>query len=63
MSIAGTVGFVQLIVCAFCDRFLDQEGYFATGDLATVSSDGLFSITGRKKDTFKVRGWQVSDRE
>ncbi|QSX33934.1 AMP-binding protein [Shewanella avicenniae] len=32
----------------------DAEGYFKTGDLCEVDSDGCVSITGRVKDNFKT---------
>ncbi|KFZ37711.1 AMP-dependent synthetase [Shewanella mangrovi] len=32
----------------------DEEGYFKTGDLCEIDSDGCVSITGRVKDNFKT---------
>lgn len=32
----------------------DEEGYFLTGDLCSIDSDGCVSITGRVKDNFKT---------
>ncbi|KAH0489406.1 hypothetical protein TgHK011_009838 [Trichoderma gracile] len=42
---------------------LDDEGWFRTGDIAVVNSEGLFSIVDRKKELIKVNGLQVAPAE
>lgn len=40
---------------------IDEEGYFHTGDIGTIDSDGFLFITGRVKDIFKTsKGKYVS---
>jgi acyl-CoA synthetase (AMP-forming)/AMP-acid ligase II len=41
----------------------DAEGYFRTGDLGTVSADGIITITGRKKDIIIRGGENLSAKE
>ncbi len=33
---------------------LDEDGWFHTGDCATIDGDGFVSMRGRKKDVFKT---------
>jgi long-chain acyl-CoA synthetase len=37
-------------------KVLDENGWLNTGDLGTLTSDGLLKITGRAKDTIVLRG-------
>ena len=42
---------------------IDADGWLHTGDLATVSSDGVLRITDRLKELIKVKGFQVAPAE
>ena len=42
---------------------LDADGWFRTGDLATLSGDGLVRIVGRKKDMILRGGYTVAPGE
>jgi malonyl-CoA/methylmalonyl-CoA synthetase len=39
------------------------DGYFKTGDLATLSPDGYFTLTGRKSDLIISGGFNIYPRE
>ena len=39
------------------------DGYFKTGDIATMSPDGMFRIVDRKKDMILVSGFNVFPNE
>jgi len=41
----------------------DEEGWFRTGDLGSVSEDGYFEISGRKKELIITGGYNVYPRE
>ncbi len=41
-------------------RILDSEGYFHTGDVATLDPDGYMQITDRSKDVIKSGGEWIS---
>ncbi len=50
-----------------CDRYLgdpetrcDAEGWFATGDVATIDAEGFIEITDRTKDIIKSGGEWIS---
>jgi acyl-CoA synthetase (AMP-forming)/AMP-acid ligase II len=42
---------------------LDDEGYLHTGDVATVTAEGVFSIVDRVKELIKYKGYQVPPAE
>jgi fatty-acyl-CoA synthase len=42
---------------------LDDEGYFDTGDLATIDNDGNLTISGRSKDLIKSGGEWINPAE
>ena len=45
------------------DEAFDPQGYFHTGDLGTVTADGVLTITGRKKDIIIRGGENLSAKE
>lgn len=42
---------------------LDADGYLHTGDVATVTADGVFTIVDRIKELIKYKGYQVPPAE
>ncbi|MHA6621859.1 AMP-binding protein [Pseudonocardia sp. DLS-67] len=42
---------------------LDAEGYLHTGDVATVTEEGVFTIVDRVKELIKYKGYQVPPAE
>ncbi|WP_232661764.1 AMP-binding protein [Pseudonocardia sp. TRM90224] len=42
---------------------LDEDGYLHTGDVATVTDDGIFTIVDRVKELIKYKGYQVPPAE
>jgi len=48
---------------AATEASFDGEGFFRTGDIGTVTRDGLLTITGRKKDIIIRGGENISAKE
>ena len=44
-------------------QILDKDGYFDTGDVATINADGYMQITDRAKDVIKSGGEWISSIE
>ena len=42
---------------------MDEDGFFRTGDLGRIDSDGRFHFVGRSKDLLRVKGINVSPVE
>lgn len=42
---------------------IDKDGWLRTGDLGIIHPDGLFQITGRSKEIYKISGENVSPKE
>ena len=40
-----------------------KNGYYYTGDLGKIDSEGFLYVTGRSKDIIKVKGFRVSAKE
>ncbi len=45
------------------ENILDEEGYFDTGDIATIDANGYMQITDRAKDVIKSGGEWISSIE
>jgi acyl-CoA synthetase (AMP-forming)/AMP-acid ligase II len=41
------------------NEVIDEDGWFYTGDLATVNEDGCYTIVGRKKDMIIRGGYKI----
>jgi len=42
---------------------IDEDGFLHTGDIATVTSEGIVSIVDRLKELIKYKGYQVAPAE
>lgn len=66
----GSVGHLKVKGASVLDRYyksdadaLDSEGYFDTGDLASLDEDGNLTIRGRSKDLIKSGGEWINPAE
>ena len=66
----GVVGHLKVKGASVVDRYykaqadaLDGEGYFDTGDLATIDESGNLTISGRSKDLIKSGGEWINPAE
>jgi len=66
----GVVGHLKVKGASVVDRYfkaeadaVDDEGYFATGDLASIDDEGNLTISGRSKDLIKSGGEWINPAE
>jgi 3-(methylthio)propionyl---CoA ligase len=66
----GVVGHLRVKGASVVDRYfktdrsaLDADGYFDTGDLASIDAEGNLSICGRSKDLIKSGGEWINPAE
>ncbi|MFZ5793706.1 MAG: AMP-binding protein [Pseudomonadota bacterium] len=66
----GTIGNLKVKGAAIIERYfnadasaLDSDGYFDTGDLATIDEGGSLTICGRSKDLIKSGGEWINPAE
>jgi fatty-acyl-CoA synthase len=66
----GTVGHLKVKGASIIDRYLnanasalDGDGYFDTGDLASIDENGSLTICGRSKDLIKSGGEWINPAE
>lgn len=66
----GVIGHLKVKGHSVIDRYfgaeadaLDAEGYFDTGDLATIDASGALTICGRSKDLIKSGGEWINPAE
>ena len=45
------------------EPFTDADGWFSTGDVATVDDDGFYTIVDRKKDMILSGGMNIASKE
>jgi cyclohexanecarboxylate-CoA ligase len=63
LLVRGPECFWGYLVTPEGENVVDQDGWFATGDLATLDADGYLTIRGRKKDIILRGGENISVKE
>ncbi|MHC1563620.1 AMP-binding protein [Actinomycetospora sp. C-140] len=63
LLVRGPELFVGYLDAKLNDEAFTTEGWFRTGDLATVDTDGFVTITGRQKDIIIRGGENISAKE
>lgn len=63
MRVKGPILFLGYLPHVPLSEYLDEDGFFKTGDLVRQDEQGYIYIAGRKKEVFKTKGEQVSPTE
>ena len=56
-------GYVSVNTVESAKSLVDDEGWYNTGDVCTISLEGFLSVVGRTKELIKNKGFQVSPME
>ena len=56
-------GYVSVETVGSAKPLADDEGWYNTGDVCTISEGGFLSVVGRTKELIKFKGFQVSPME
>jgi cyclohexanecarboxylate-CoA ligase len=63
LLVRGPERFIGYLVAAADEKVFDADGWFATGDMASIDDDGHLTIQGRKKDIILRGGENISVKE